>query len=328
MIMKKRELFFLIVLICLGCVIPSCGIAEPKSASPLPANTQQERKATPTFQENQEDLRIRLADEMKLVFVPGGDFLMGSAETAIEEAIELCKTHYSPCNRWYFEREGPQHPVSLDDYWLDQTEVSNDQYRLCVDAGICAKPTTCNKGELTFDDPQKNDHPVVCVDWDNAQTYCQWAGGRLPSEAEWEYAFRGPNGLIFPWGDVFDGSKLNYCDANCSQAYADDRFDDGYSLTAPVGSYPFGISWSGAFNMGGNVSEWVADWFGDFSPDAVSNPSGPESGSEKMLRGAVGSSIRLIAAAHCVHRSALTPVSTIWASAARCQWNWKFKIAK
>ncbi len=77
MIMKKRELFFLIVLICLGCVIPSCDIAEPKSASPLPANTQQERKATPTFQENQEDLRIRLADEMKLVFVPGGDFLDG-----------------------------------------------------------------------------------------------------------------------------------------------------------------------------------------------------------------------------------------------------------
>ncbi len=149
--------------------------------------------------------------------------------------MNCVKQHYSPCNRWYFEREGPQHPVSLDDYWLDQTEVSNDQYRLCVDAGICAKPTTCNKGELTFDDPQKNDHPVVCVDWDNAQTYCQWAGGRLPSEAEWEYAFRGPNGVIFPWGDVFDGSKLNYCDANCSQAYADDRFDDGYSLTPADG---------------------------------------------------------------------------------------------
>ena len=107
----------------------------------------------------------------------------------------------------------------------------------------------------------------------------------MPTGAEWEYAFRGESGAIYPWGDAFDGSRLNYCDVNCGQSYADERFDDGYPLTAPVGSYPLGASWTGALNMGGNVSEWVADWFGDYSPEAVSNPSGPATGNEKMLKG-------------------------------------------
>jgi formylglycine-generating enzyme required for sulfatase activity len=115
--------------------------------------------------------------------------------------------------------------------------------------------------------------------------YCEWAGARLPTEAEWEFAFRGEQGLIYPWGNSFRGAKLNYCDANCDLSHADDGYNDGYAKTAPVKSYPESASWCGALGMSGNVAEWVADWLGDYSPEAVSNPTGPAKGSEKIVRG-------------------------------------------
>lgn len=131
----------------------------------------------------------------------------------------------------------------------------------------------------------RNRHIQLCVDWHAASEYCEWAGARLPTEAEWEYAFRGEQGSIYPWGDSFDGAKLNYCDVNCDLAHGDDRYDDGYSRTAPVESYPEGASWCDALGMSGNVSEWVADWLSDYSPKAESNPIGPSSGNEKIVRG-------------------------------------------
>jgi formylglycine-generating enzyme required for sulfatase activity len=220
-----------------------------------------------------------------MVHVPAGTFQMGSTPVEIGEALALCQQGYPTCNRWYYEREGPQHPVSLDGFWIDQTEISNAQYRLCVEAGICAQPSTCQKGKPSFADLAKADHPVVCVNWEAAQTYCQWVGARLPNEAEWEFTFRGEAGSLYPWGDEFDGSRLNYCDVNCIQSHADDRFDDGYPQTAPVGSYPQGASWAGVLDLGGNVSEWVADWLGDYSPAALLNPLGPSAGNEKILKG-------------------------------------------
>jgi len=283
MIFKKQTSIIFLLWLAIGCTntefptqetLPSKTMLPP----PLHATATLEIAAVP------ENVLSSPAGDTGMVYIPTGEFLMGSIETQIDTAIEQCRQHYSPCNRWYYEREGPQHLVSLDAYWFDQTEVSNSQYRLCVEAGVCSAPTTCKKGEPTFGDPEKADHPVVCVDWEDAQTYCQWAGGRLPTEAEWEYAFRGASSSIYPWGNEFDGSRLNYCDTNCGQSFADNRFDDGYPLTAPVGSFPEGVSWSGAYNMSGNVSEWVADWFGDYSPNAVSNPLGPENGSEKMLK--------------------------------------------
>jgi formylglycine-generating enzyme required for sulfatase activity len=222
---------------------------------------------------------------MEMIYVPGGIFQMGSTMAEISDAISLCQQHYTICNRWYYERESPRHTVSLDGYWIDMTEVTNAQYRQCVETGTCTEPSTCQKVELTFAEPDKADHPAVCINWEDAQTYCRWAGARLPTEAEWEFAFRGEAGQIYPWGDEFDGSRLNYCDRNCTQPHADDRFDDGYSRTAPVGSFPQGSSWSGVLDMGGNVSEWVADWLGDYSPTHLSNPYGPLTGNEKMLKG-------------------------------------------
>jgi len=228
---------------------------------------------------------VRPLDEMVMVRIPAGSFRMGSTPQEIEEGLALCREHYSICNSWYYEREGPAHSTSLDGFWIDQTEVSNAQYQLCVEAGSCLEPLTCQKGEPSFSDPALADHPVVCVSWSDARAYCEWAGGRLPSEAEWEYAYRGPERLVYPWGNEFSGSKLNYCDQNCSQPHADERFDDGFSRSALVGSFTDGASWSGILNLAGNVSEWVGDWFGEYPTGETSNPIGPAEGDQKILRG-------------------------------------------
>ncbi len=269
-------------------LITSCGITTPTAEPTAQIWTPIYSTATsipPKAATSQSDNRTRSADEMALILVPEGTFNMGSTLGEVEDAIALCREHYGICNNWYYMREFPRHAVTLDSFWIDQTEVSNDQYRQCVQAGICSAPSMCKKGESTFADPEKSDHPVVCISWEQAQNYCQWAGGRLPTEAEWEYAFRGEAGWIFTWGDEFNGSQLNYCDQNCNQSHADDRFNDGHAMTAPVGSYPDGESWVGALNMGGNASEWVFDWLGDYSSDAESNPAGPSVGNEKIIKG-------------------------------------------
>ncbi len=251
----------------------------------MPAEQQVEVLSTPTPKDLDPESELRPKDGILMVFIPGGVFQMGSSDSQVEAAIELCKQHYQTCNRWYYQRESPQHQVSLNDFWIDQTEVSNAQYQLCVDAGVCAPPLTCRKGDATFEDQTKSDHPVVCVSWEEARSYCQWVGERLPTEAEWEYAARGEASAIYPWGDQFDGSKLNYCDANCSLSFADQRFDEGFPQTSPVGSFPAGASWAGVLDLGGNVSEWVQDWMGEYQPGFVFNPAGPPEGSERMLKG-------------------------------------------
>ncbi|MGC9335394.1 MAG: formylglycine-generating enzyme family protein [Anaerolineae bacterium] len=210
------------------------------------------------------DTLTRPADGMVMVYVPSGEFKMGGTGNLADR----------------------KHTVEVDSFWIDQTEVTNAHYRRCVEAGACRAPTACSWGEPTYGDVAKADHPVLCVAWHEARTYCEWAGGRLPTETEWEYAARGPDSAIYPWGDEFDGTRLNSCDASCP--HEDHRvtdYDDGYARTAPVGSYPDGASWCGALDLAGNVWEWVADWHGAYPLTRQVNPTGPERGSERLIRG-------------------------------------------
>lgn len=204
--------------------------------------------------------QVSALDGMTLVYIPSGQFLMGSPEADAAAGVE----------------EKPQHKVYLSVYWMDQTEVTNAMYTRCVRAGVCRPPaqTRSKTRPAYYDEPAFGDYPVIYVSWQDAEVYCRWAGRRLPTEAEWEKAARGTNGQTYPWGELPPGPGL----ANFNNQVGDTR---------PVGSYPVGASPFGALDMAGNVAEWVADWYNaDYYPISPgSNPLGPEQGEFRVLRG-------------------------------------------
>lgn len=205
-------------------------------------------------------------DGMIQIYIPAGVFTMGSNSGN--------------------ENEKPEHNVYLNDFWIDETEVTNAQYALCVAAGACMKPLDLDsKTSSFFTESQYANHPVVFVDWSQAKAYCEWAGRRLPTEAEWEKAARGLDRRIYPWGNSFDVNTVNFCDVNCWATWKDGLYDDGYANTSPIGSYPEGASPYGALDMAGNVYEWVLDWSYQYASGYQSNPSGPANGVERLLRG-------------------------------------------
>ncbi len=198
--------------------------------------------------------KINPKDGAEMVYIPAGEFIMGSGDD--DPTAE--------------DDEKPQHTVYLDAFWIYKTEVTNAQYRKCVDAGKCTPPHYTRY----YDDPAFADHPVLNVDWYQARAYCQWAGGRLPTEAQWEKAARGTDGRIYPWGNEWDENKANTEEA-------------GPGHTTPVDSYADGASFYGALGMAGNVIEWVADWYDEdyYSRSPSTSPQGPDSGDAKVLRG-------------------------------------------
>jgi formylglycine-generating enzyme required for sulfatase activity len=172
----------------------------------------------------------------------------------------------------------PQHDVTLSAFKLDKYEVTNGRFKLCVDTGCCDPPRY--DGSYTGREPYfGNDSfgffPVVFVSWDQARQYCEGAGKRLPTEAEWEYAARGDDGRLYPWGsDTPDHSRANFGGAR-----------DGDTLQ--VGSFPSGDSAFGVADMAGNVWEWVADWYDPnyYGSSPANDPPGPEAGNAKVARG-------------------------------------------
>lgn len=196
-----------------------------------------------------------------MVQIPGGTFSMGSTD------------------------EAPVHQVTLSPYCMDRTEVTVGAYGQCVSSGSCpAAPVirqTCNGSR-----EDRLEHPANCVNWTMAHGYCRWRGGRLPTEAEWEFAARGADGRTYPWGNQAPSARL----LNAFGSENDFRYpmytgSDGWPFTAPVGSFPAGASPFGVLDMAGNVLEWTSDWHGGYASAAATNPSGPSTGSQRVARG-------------------------------------------
>ena len=213
-------------------------------------------------------------NDIVMVLVPTGCFMMRAGEQGGEQCFH-------------------------EPFWIGKYQVTNAQYVRFVDAGGYQNPTywtdvgwkwrTDNNitepagwADRRFNEAQQ---PVVGASYYEAVAFANWMGGYLPSEAEWEYAARGPDGLRYPWGNKFDGNKLNFCDINCEMDWRITRYDDGYAWTSPVGSYPNGTSWVGALDMSGNVWEWSSSVFGSYPYDANDGREDINSTDDRALRG-------------------------------------------
>jgi len=224
--------------------------AAASPATPIPADTSN-RIWTPVVSE---------LNGAPMAYVPAGCFKMGSSDN------------------WDDER--PVHEVCLGAFWIGQTEVTNAQYRACVEAGACSPPNN----RKYYDDRTYSAHPVTAVDWSQAYQYAAWAGGALPTEAQWEYAARGPEGWKYPWGTTF-GARLNYCDARCTKEQRDAASDDGFAELAPVGSFSSGASWVGALDLSGNVWEWTSSANQSYPYRVGDGRENPDAAVERVVRG-------------------------------------------
>jgi len=216
---------------------------------PIPSTTTQELVIGST--------QVSPKDGMVMVFVPAGDFVMGSPEGEGNSD------------------EYPQHMVTLDAYWIDQSEVTNGKYAQCVADGACTNPSVNSSSirDSYYGNETYDNYPVIYVHWSDAKDYCSWAGRRLPTEAEWEKAARGSEGQIYPWGDESPSPSLS-------------NFDNIIGDTSEVGSFPAGVSPYGAFDMAGNVFEMVADWYDAnyYGISPSSNPMGADAEGAKVVR--------------------------------------------
>ncbi len=208
-----------------------------------------------------------------LVYIPAGEFTMGSNDGDDDEK--------------------PMHTVYLDGYYISKYEITNKQYKQFCDETVREYPKDPEEftGINNYFSSYPN-YPVVEVSWNDAVAYCDWAGLRLPTEAEWQKGARGTDGRKYPWGNSEpNGSQCNYDDKSLSKYYdynwIDKNVNDGYAFTSPVGNYSSGASPYGLMDMSGNVWEWVNDWYGEdyYSVSPKSNPKGPSSGSSRVLCG-------------------------------------------
>ena len=233
----------------------------PTPTQPAPASTAPPSPELPTALPSPTLVPVNLAgpgagsemawtDGSVLDFVPAGEFTMGSDLP-----------------------DAPQRTVSLDDYWIYKTEVTNSMYAFCISVGACAPPAQ-EVGATLYDNPVYANYPIVGVSWDMASNYCAWIGGRLPSEAQWEKAARGSQGSQYPWGNS---------EASCDVG----NFAGCVGALTDVTKYPDGASQYGVLDMAGNVFEWVNDFYAEdyYNSAPAENPTGPDSGEFRVVRG-------------------------------------------
>lgn len=264
-------------------VIPVTGSTEtvepsvPDNATEPPATLEPIDLAGPVMEVGS---KYPYVDGTILVAVPGGTFIMG-----------------------YNGEDNPIHEVTVSDFWIYSTKVTNSQYALCIANGQCTKPD--EKNNPLFGDLSHADHPVTGVTYEQAAQYCEFVHGTLPTEAQWEKAARGPEGNIFPWGDEAPSCNLL-------------NFLSCVGKSNPVNEYTDGVSYYSAFDMAGNIREWVLDWYSPFyySVSPTENPLGPELGEKRSVRGSSyqdGGESSLAA-----HRFSLNPLLTLPDLGFRC----------
>ena len=187
-----------------------------------------------------------------MVFIPAGSFIRGYKEGGLDEK--------------------PEGHVMVDAFLIDRTEVTNAAYMAFVDSTSHRKPIS--RYVKHFENLSGPNQPAVYVSWEDADAYCRHRGARLPTEAEWEKAARGPEGLLWAWGNQDVRGAANTGNP------------DSVEFTSPVGSFPKDLSPYGVFDMGGNAMEWVADWYQeDAYKDDAPNPTGPATGFYKVIKG-------------------------------------------
>ncbi len=198
-------------------------------------------------------LRVEPRTGLERLYIPGGTFHFG------------CEPGDTSC----FDDEKPGREATVQPFWLGKTEVTAAAYTQCVQSGSCTGASADPPDRCTYKRSDKTNHPINCIDWNQAVKFCQWVGGRLPTAEEWEIAAKNGASRIYPWGNTPpDGMRANLCDKNCPQAdssassWANMSVDDGYAATSPVGSYPAGATPLGLVDMVGNVWEWTSTDYG------------------------------------------------------------------
>jgi formylglycine-generating enzyme required for sulfatase activity len=186
--------------------------------------------------------QITSIEDHEMALVPAGKFTMGRSA---KDELADCQEFSSECNLVWFMDEEPVHEVYLDAFYIDIYEVTNALYEACEDQGVCNPPQSSNSSTHLnyYGNPEFDHYPVLYVNWNQARTYCESRGARLPTEAEWEKAARGMDGRMYPWGEELD------------EAFANFHWNVGD--TTPVGRYENGKSPYGVYDMAGNVWEWV-----------------------------------------------------------------------